>query len=148
MEEIQEIPQKSTFSEELAEIMEKLSVDQIRYVVARMDYSGKGEAAKAIGLEPNTVYKWPPVVDRAIEIIARDTLASAKAIRRRSLVKAISVKVKGLDSKDERIRQSAATELIEWELGKAQQKTDITSAGKQVTWKGFIENDNSQESGK
>jgi hypothetical protein len=120
MTEPQNNPQKS-ISDELTQILSALTVDQVRYVVARMDYPTKGEAAAAIGLKRDTVYRWPDEVERAVELMAADALESARAIRRRNVIKAMAVKVKGLDSSDEKIRQSAATELIEWELGKAAQ---------------------------
>ena len=125
MTELQSIPQKSIFSDELGKILAGLSVDQVRYVVARMDYPTKGEAAKAIGLKPDTIYRWPDEVERAVELMALDAVESAKSIRRRNLIKAMAVKVKGLDSDDEAIRQKAATELIEWELGKAGQPISV-----------------------
>ena len=119
-------PEKS-ISSELSEVLKRLTVDQVRYVIARMDYPTKGEAAQAIGLKPDTVYRWNGDVERAVELMALDTIESARSIRRRNLLKAIAVKVKGLDSKEEKIRQSVATELIEWELGKAGGSLDITS---------------------
>jgi hypothetical protein len=123
----QQNPEKS-ISEQLSDALKKLSVDQVRYVVARMDYPTKGEAAVAIGLKPDTVYRWNGEVERAVELMALDTVESAKAIRIRNLLKAMAIKVKGLDSEDESIRQKVATELIEWELGKATQKTDLSNS--------------------
>ena len=124
-------PQKS-ISEELSEILKSLTIDQVRYVIARMDYSTKGEAATAIGLKPDTVYRWNGQVERAVELMALDTIESARSIRRRNLLKAVAVKVKGLDSKDEKVRQNVATELIEWEMGKAGGSLDVTSGGRTI----------------
>ena len=119
-----ENPQKST-SEHLAVILPQLSHDQLRYVVARQEYPTKKEAAEAIGLEPNTVYKWNGVVEEAAKLIALEALDAARAIRRRNLIKAIMVKMAGLDSADEATRQRVATEIIEWEMGKATNKTEL-----------------------
>lgn len=124
-------PQKS-ISDELSEVLKHLSVDQVRYVIARMDYPTKGEAAQAIGLKPDTVYRWNGEVELAVELMAMDALESAKSVRRRNLLKAMAVKVKGLDSSDESVRQKTATELIEWELGKALQKSDLTTNGEKL----------------
>jgi hypothetical protein len=123
--------EKST-SSELTDIMNRLTINQRRFVVACMDYPNKNDAAKAIGIQPNTVYKWPEEVDRAIHLLSLDMVSGAKALRLQALAKAMMVKVKGLDSGDERIRQSSATELIEWELGKAQQHTDVTTLGDKI----------------
>jgi len=124
-------PQKS-ISDELSEILKSLTIDQVRYVIARMDYPTKGEAATAIGLKPDTVYRWNGQVERAVELMALDTIESARSIRRRNLLKAVAVKVKGLDSKDEKVRQNVATELIEWEMGKAGGSLDVTSGGRTI----------------
>ena len=37
----------------------------------------------------------------------------------------MAVKVKGLDESDARVRQSVATELIEWEMGKARTNNKV-----------------------
>jgi len=58
----------------------------------------------------------------------------AQHIRRRALAKAMLVKAGGLDSIREGIQQRVATEIIEWEMGKAEQltKTDITTGGDKI----------------
>ena len=58
--------------------------------------------------------------------MAYDGIITALEIRRRNLAKAMLVKANGLDSGDERLRQSVATEFIEWELGRATQKAEVT----------------------
>jgi len=58
--------------------------------------------------------------------MATDGLIAALELRRRNLAKAMAVKVKGLDEKDSRLRQSVSTEIIEWEMGKATQKQEIS----------------------
>lgn len=127
----QEYPEKS-ISERLNEILGQLSKDQLRFVVALQEYPSKREAAEAIGLKPDTVYRWSGQVEEAARLMAKERLEGAKAIRQRALVKAIMVKIAGLDSNDEQVRQKAATEIIEWELGKALQKQDLTSGGEKI----------------
>jgi hypothetical protein len=107
--------------------------------VALQEYPTKDAAAKAIKIRPATTYEWPDIVDEAAKLLALDAVESARALRVRNLVKAMGVKVKGLDSKDERIRQSTATELIEGALGKAQQHIDATTGGEKITWQQFIQ---------
>lgn len=113
------------FSEQLAAVLKELTSEQIRFVITRQEYSSDKDAAEAMGLKPNTVYHWPDTVRDAVKLMAADGLIVAQHIRRRNLAKAMMVKVAGLDSKDERIRQNAATEIIEWEMGKAAQVADI-----------------------
>ena len=50
-------------------------------------------------------------------------------MRKQALLKAMAVKVKLLDSVDENVRSKVATELIEWELGKATLRNEHTGAG-------------------
>jgi len=61
-------------------------------------------------------------------LMAHDGLIAAQHIRRSSLAKAMLVKVDGLDTNDESLRQKVATEIIEWEMGKATQKQEVTGA--------------------
>ena len=116
---------QNCISDELSALVSDMTPNQIRLVVAAQDYPTLKEAAEAIGVAPRTVYSWPEEVKRAIELFAQDSVSGALAIRRRYLSKAMAVKVAGLDSDDEGARQKAATEIIEWELGKATQKQEV-----------------------
>jgi len=121
-------------SEELREILKRLSPLQIRFLVARMDTMTDKEAAQAIGIKPQTVGQWKyrdgAPINEALRLMAQDGVVVALHIRRRALAKAMLEKVRGLESKKEHLRQKAATEIIEWELGKAGQPIDMTSGGK------------------
>lgn len=112
----------------LGALLAQLTTDQIRFVVARQECSTDTDAAKAVGLSRSTVAHWPDVVQDAVRLMALDGAATASHVRRRNLAKAMLVKVRGLDSVDERIRQSVATEIIEWEMGKATQRQELTGA--------------------
>jgi len=118
-------PEKS-ISEQLDELLKQLSADQIRFIVARQECATDGEAAKAIGVKPDTVYHWPDIVKEAVKLMAGDGVYVARELRRRALPKAMAVKTAGLDSDNEKVRQDAATEIIEWEMGKAEQKTRVS----------------------
>lgn len=114
---------------ELDAILQTLTVDQLRYLVARNEFSSKKDAANAIGVPYGTVTHWPDSVERAATLMALDGVHVTRAIRRRALPKAMAVKVAGLESKDERIRQGVATEIVEWEMGKAVTKTESKIEG-------------------
>lgn len=116
--------QANPSSERLKEILAELTTDQIRYVVARQDVATDKGAAQNVGISPDTVSRWKRdevPIDEAVRLMAFDGLAMALHIRQRNLAKAMSVKVAGLNSDDERIRQGVATEIVEWELGKSAQ---------------------------
>lgn len=137
---------KSPDSDRLEQIERQLSITQLRYLVARVDTTSDKEAADMIGIKPATVKRWNDdgsklLIDEALRLIVQDGIVTALELRRRNLAKAMAVKVKGLDSNDERVRQNTATEIIEWELGKATQKSELT--GKDggpvvLTWAEFV----------
>lgn len=110
---------------ELESILALLSHDQLRYITARLQTESKSEAAKAIGLKPNTCSHWPAYVERAVMLIAGEQLTTARHILEHTLVKAMMVKIAGLDSPKEHVRQAVATEIIEWNLGRPRQQTDL-----------------------
>ncbi len=125
-QKIRENPQKS-ISEQLDALLGLLTPNQIRFVIARQETTTDKEAAESIGVKPDTVRHWKSrgdaPIDDAVQLMAHDGLTVALHIRRRSLGKAMAVKTAGLDSDDERVRQNTATEIIEWEMGKAMQPT-------------------------
>lgn len=127
MENTQTDAQKST-SEQFEAVLGSLTTDQIRFVVARQEFSTDKEAAEAIGIKPNTIYKWKAEhpIDDAVRLMALDGVIVAKELRRRNLAKAMAVKVAGLDTGDDGLRQKVATEIIEWEMGKAAQRQEIS----------------------
>ena len=124
-------------SDELASILSQLSTDQIRFVIARQECATDREAARQVGLSESTVYRWPDVVKQAVRLMIADGITTALHLRRRALAKAMAVKVKGLDSTDDRLRQSVATEVIEWELGKATQSVKQELSG-EVAIKAYV----------
>lgn len=114
---------------ELETILKSLSLDQLRYVSVRPYVQFDKEAADEIGVRPETVSRWKNKsdVERAVRLMALDGVATAREMRRRALTKAMRVKIDGLEEKDDkRLKQSVATEIIEWEMGKATQPTSIS----------------------
>jgi hypothetical protein len=112
----------------LAEILKTLRTNQVRFCVARLDVATDKEAAALIGLTPAGVKAWDNKadVDEAVSLMRYDGMITALELRRRALAEAMAVKTSGLRSDKEQIRQAAATEIIEWEMGKAVQKNEIS----------------------
>ena len=80
----------------------------------------------------STVKSWKQggaPIDDALSLMLLDGLTTAMHLRRRVLGKAMAVKTEGLDAGDARLRQSVASEIIEWELGRATQRQEVEQDG-------------------
>jgi hypothetical protein len=115
--------QENPSSDQLQEALRRLSMTQIRFCIARLEHKSDKDAAQSIGIAEQTVYSWEnkSQVREVVELMRYDGMITALEIRRRNLAKAMAVKAAGLESDNEKVRQDVATELIEWELGKASQ---------------------------
>jgi hypothetical protein len=116
----------------LEQALAQLNTNQIRFLIARQDCGSDREAALAVGVSPNTVKDWKQKgapLDEALRLMVADGLTTAMHLRRRHLGRAMAVKVAGLEVDDDRLRQNVATEIIEWEMGKATQKQEVAIAG-------------------
>lgn len=114
--------------DQLETILGQLTVNQIRFVIARQNAPSDRRAAEEIGLSPAAVKLWKQEgapIDEAVRLMVADGLTTALHLRRRNLGKAMAVKVAGLECGDERLRQNVATEIIEWELGRAVQRQEV-----------------------
>ena len=119
---------KST-EDRLAETLANLTSDQMRFVIARNEHSSDKEAAEAIDMSPSTIKGWKVKgvpIDDAVRLMAFDGIVMATELRRRNLAKAMAVKVQGLDSESDMVAQKVSTEIIEWEMGKATQRSEVT----------------------
>jgi len=118
-------------------VFAQLSDKQWRFVTAMVENPSfsKKDAATYIGLVPDTAYRWPSYVNEAVEQARRNVHDAALAMRKQAVLKAVGVKLALLNSDDEAIRSKAASEIIEWELGKAATRADIdiTSDGERLT---------------
>jgi hypothetical protein len=112
-------------------ILNQLTPIQYRFIVARLECKSDAEAARMLGLDEKTPTRWDEkkLINRAIELATRDGVVLALTMRRRSLPRAMAVKISGLESDNEKIRQDASTEIIEGELGKATQKSETSVKG-------------------
>lgn len=125
--------EESQEKQKLQIALAQLTKDQLRFIVALQEHHTKDAAAKAIGVKVATVYNWPAeLIDEAARLMALDVANSALELRKRNLIKAMGVKAAGLDSKNEVVRQKVATEIIEGELGKAQERIDHTTGGEKI----------------
>jgi hypothetical protein len=112
------------------DVLKQLTAEQLRFVQKRLYSNSDAEAANAAGIPLGTMYKWSDWVRVDVpKLLAMDGVHLAAEMRRRVLPDAMAVKVDGLKSMDEKLRQNVATELIEWEMGKAVQRTQMDTKG-------------------
>lgn len=111
-----------------AELWAKLTPTQKRFAVAMQEYPTKKEAAAAIGITPQTAYNWNGEVDDVVNFMINNIALATLGIIQANATKAAQVKVEGLDSKDEKVKQAAATEILDRNLGKAVQRSELTGA--------------------
>ena len=112
---------------ELEATLARLSIDQVRFVVARGEVSTDKDAAAMIGVSPATVKRWKmegAPIDDVLRLMALDGVVTARHILRRNVAKAAAVKAAGLDDPDSKVRQAAASEILDRELGGAVQKVE------------------------
>jgi len=116
----------------LDQMLGKLSIEQVRFVVARCEVSTDKEAAARIGIAAVTPKRWKRdgvPIEEVLQLMVQDGVTTALHLRRRHLAKAMQVKVAGLNAKNERLRQSVASEIIEWSLGRANQPVSGPGGG-------------------
>jgi hypothetical protein len=107
--------------QKLSDLLKRLSAVQLDYVRMRMECNTATEAANALGIGRDTVYHWPAEVEQAIVLAKMDSVMMAQEILRRSTPEAAEVKCSGMRSRDEKIRQASATEILDRQLGKPMQ---------------------------
>ena len=111
----------------LGKVFDNLDARETAYVLARSDSVSNSEALRKCGFSQGWLNK------RDIEgLNARAaTIREDKAIRASMLLaeaveEAAKVKVAGLKVRDDRIKQSVATEILDRELGKVSQSLEVS----------------------
>lgn len=104
---------------------------QRKWVLARLTAKSDAEAARAIGINPATVCRWPnkAELDATVESLLLDSMQQALNLILDAAPEAARVKLAGLRSRNENIKQSAASEILDRALGKAKQVQDTNLTG-------------------
>lgn len=103
----------------LTTILKDCTVKQRAYIGNRVALMNVTDAAKAAGIVVSTVQRWPAMIDEAIDMLSIAAVFAAKSMLENAVIKAALVKIGGLDSLDEAVKQRAATEILDRVLGKA-----------------------------
>ena len=116
--------------DELSTKLDKIEDSRkLSYVLERAEVNSATEACKNAGISRPLYYKWGKEERDYLDGIAlelkRETGLRAKLILSGATKEAAEVKVKGLTNRDERIKQGAATEILDRMLGKPVQKQAI-----------------------
>lgn len=102
----------------------------IAYVLARSEVLSDKSGYEGAGISRSGFYKWPKKDRDYLNKLARElkteTALKAKLILSDNTQKAAEVKVEGLNAKNEHVKQSAATEILDRMLGKPTQRREIS----------------------
>ena len=130
MEKVRGITGLSGKMTDFNQLLAELDSREIDFVFARSETASDNAALEKSGLS----WGWLRNRDSdKLGDIARkiriDENFKARRIIKEALQEAAKVKVKGLKSRDERIKQACSTEILDRELGKPTQRTEVTGQG-------------------
>lgn len=114
----------------------KIDLVKFNYVFARSDGFSVEESAKKAKRSKSWFYAMPKEDQEYLEMIAGELNAAAKIrakqILEDAVVEAARVKVAGLKNSNARIKQDAATEILDRNGFKATQPIDLTTGGEKI----------------
>jgi len=118
--------------DDLQTVLSQLEDNRLDYVRARSLVNSDAQAMKDAGISKTAFYKWTPEerdkLNELAQQLKRATVARAIMALQAAAEEAARVKIAGLKSKDERIKQNAATEILDRNIGKPSQAIEL--AGK------------------
>lgn len=104
---------------------------QRRWVIARLMAKSDAEAARIVDIDKGAVSRWPnkAQLDAAVVAMLDSPMQHARAILEDAIPEAARVKIAGLKSRNEFVRQGAATDVLDRGLGKPMQPVHQEVAG-------------------
>lgn len=123
----QEIP-TNTNEKALFELYPSVTVDQWRFIAARLKHSTDKAAAEEIGIHPTSVSKWSnkAEIDELLKMFAANSADGARAALEKQALEAALVLLALMGSDDERTRLEAAKQVLDRVLGKAMQRNEVS----------------------
>ena len=110
-------------------VFDTLDERETAYVLARSETFSNNEALRKCGFSMGWLRnKNIDELNARAESLRKDKAIRAAMILSEAVEEAAKVKAAGLKSRDERVKQSVATEIIERNLGKVPQVSEITGA--------------------
>lgn len=111
----------------LDSLFEGLDERETAYVLARSECVSNSEALRKCGKSEGWLYKRDiEDLNTRADVLRKDKAIRASMILAEAVEEAAKVKAAGLKSRDERVKQAVATEIIDRELGKVPVKSEIT----------------------
>ena len=108
-------------------VFDGLDERETAYVLARSDAFSNNEALRVCGFSKGWLNnRDAEKLNARAESLRKDKAIRASMILADAVEEAARVKAAGLKSRDERVKQAVATEIIERELGKVPQKAELT----------------------
>lgn len=122
--------------DQIKTLLEHLEDKKLSYVMARARTDNDTSAMREAGVSRGCFYSWPEEERNNLNNIAqqvkRETATIALMKLQSAAVKAAEVKIAALDSRNDSIKQHAATEILDRTVGPSTQKVDITSGGETI----------------
>lgn len=115
----------------LEKVWPKLSLSQKRVVIAAQRVESLAEAARQVGIQPQTVYNWGATIKTAIHLFADQAARAAHMELEDAVVEAAQLKVQELrePGTTEKPQQDVASEILDRVLGKPVQSSQVAFKG-------------------
>lgn len=112
--------------------LDKLTDQRLDYVIARSRVNTDSQALREAGIGRSSFYSWTleerTALNELAQRVKREVALRAVMVLQDAAEDAAQVKVSGLKSRNEHVKQSASTEILDRVIGKAVNKTEITGA--------------------
>lgn len=106
------------------------TIDQWRFITARLNTSTDKEAAEMIGVNPTTPPRWhnKPAINQAVAELQAEATSGAVAALQSASLQAAMVIIGLMEDEDKAVRLRAAQDVLDRANGKATQRQEITGA--------------------
>jgi hypothetical protein len=113
------------------ELLAQCTPEQRKWIAERLLSKSDSAAAKAIGIHPGSVARWKRSVDldAIVGALLADPIAQALEIISSAVPDAAKVKIDGLKSRKDNIKQAAATEILSRAIGTPTQRVEHLGEG-------------------
>lgn len=134
--------------DDLRTVLDQLEDKRLDYVMARSKVNTDAKGYTDAGIHKNTFYLWPAeernTLNELAQRVKRETATRALMVIQDAAEEAAKVMAAGLKSRDERIKHSSATDILDRTLGKATSPVQLQGQNGDLL-KVIFEHTNSQD---